>query len=212
MASYENKIYAAGGSVQFTVPNIVVMRMLNTQVTSESLAEPFNLDTYIQVMDFSKPVNSSQNSIDISTDNITTAIRLPSYINDGAIFISDGVMHLLPRGWNLNLKTQKLSVQGSGIQYYVNSAAIAFDTEKQVGWYYGGIVEPNAGSFRYSQDLYRLDRGKGTPTKVYVNSSVGTVLGGELVYLNIGEAGILVLIGGTTDLEDTHMVSMVDLN
>ena len=215
MAPYENKLYAVGGLIQPNASDLYYMAStLNTQSTSESLAESFNLDPYIQVMDFSKPVNSSQNSIDISTDNITTAIRLPTNINDGAIFISDGVMHLLPEGWNLNLKTQKLSRQGSEVQYYVNSAAIAFDTEKQVGWYYGGMVNLNDGSSIYSQDLYRLDRGKGTPTKVDVNSSsVGTVLDGELVYLkNIGEAGILVLIGGTTDFEDTHMVSMVDLN
>ena len=66
----------------------------------------------------------------------------------------------------------------------------------------------------YSQDLYRLDRGKGTPTKVKVNSSsVGDVWGGELVYIkNIGEAGVLVLIGGSTNRENTQMVSMVDLN
>ena len=46
-------------------------------------------------MDFSKPVNPSQNSIDISTDNITTAINLDIYFEDGALFISDGVMHML---------------------------------------------------------------------------------------------------------------------
>ena len=188
--------------------------MLNTQGTSESVAERFNLG-YIHVMDFSKPVNSSQNSIDISTDNITTDILLPAHIRDGALFISDGVMHLLPgeykdtthSTWDLNLKTRKLDVQDSGIQYQTSGAAIAFDTEKQVGWYYGGMVEPNDGVFKYSQDLYRLDRGKGTPIKVDVKSSVGVVSGGELVYLkNIGEAGILVLIGG-----DLQMVSMVDL-
>ena len=194
--------------------------MLNAQNTSESLAESFNLDPFIQVMDFSKPVNSSQNSIDISMDNITTDIRLPVYIDEGVLFISDGVMHLLPGGynytthskntdWNFNLKTQKLEVQDSGIQHQASSAAIAFDTEKQVGWYYGGMVEQNDGVFKYSQDLYRLDRGKGTPTKVDVKSSVGVVSGGELVYLkNIGEAGILVLIGGETVVQ---MVSMVDL-
>ena len=211
VASYENKIYVAGGSIELAASDPdYTASMLNIQGTSERLAEPFNLDAYIQVMDFSKPVNSSQNSIDISTDNITTAIRLPTYIGDGALFISDGVMHLLPGGWDFNLKTQKLSVQGSGIQYHVNSAVIAFDTENQVGWYYGGIVELKARSFGYSQDLYRLDRGKRTPTKVVVNSSsVGTVLDGELVYLkNIGEAGVLVLIGGTTDLQ---MVSMMNL-
>ena len=171
-------------------------------------------------MDFSKPVNSSQYSIDISTDNITTAIRLPVHINDGALFISDGLMHLLPGGyndttnstnmvWNFNLKTQKLDVQYSGIQSQASGAAIAFDIEKQVGWYYGGIEDIYDGDFRYPQDLYRLDRGKGTLTKVDVNSSfVGAVAGGELVYLkNIGEAGI---IGGETDLQ--IMVSMVDLN
>ena len=171
-------------------------------------------------MDFSKPFNSSQNRIDISTDNITTAIRLPisTYIYEGTLFISDGVMHMIlgeyldgkiTKVWNFNLKTQKLDAQDSGFQYQPVGAAIAFDTEKQVGWYYGGMID-YAGAISYSQDLYRLDRGKGTPTKVDVNSSsVGAVLGGELVYLeNIGEAGILVLIGGATGLQ---MVSMVDL-
>ena len=105
-----------------------------------------------------------------------------------------------------------MRIQDSGIKYQATGAAIAFDTEKQVGWYYGGMVELSDGSSIYSQDLYRLDRGKGTPTKVDVNSSsVGAVLGGELVYLkNIGEAGILVLIGGATGSDDTHMVSIVD--
>ena len=187
--------------------------MLNTQGTSESLAEPFNLGSYIFVMDFSKPVNASQNSIDISTDNITTVIRLPTYINDSAIFISDGVMHLLPGGGNFNLKTQKLDVQDSGIKYQASGAAIAFDTEKQVGWYYGGVVVSQNEFFEdYSQDLYRLDRGKGTQTKIEVNSSsVGAVMDGELVYIkNIGEAGVLVLIGGTINREKAQMVSMVD--
>ena len=121
-------------------------------------------------------------------------------------------MHLLPGGRNFNLKTQKLDVQDSGTRYQASSAAIAFDTEKQVGWYYGGVVVSNNVFFEsYSQYLYRLDRGKGTPTKIEVNSSsVGSVVSGELVYLkNIGMAGILVLIGGSTGLQ---MVSMVDLN
>ena len=158
-------------------------------------------------MDFSKPVNPSQNSIDISTDNITTAINLDIYFDDGALFISDGVMHMLTfddtpkRVWNFDLKTHKLDVQDSGVQGLSQVGAIAFDTEKQVGWYY------------YSQDLYRLNRGKGTPTRVEVNSPVGAVWGGELVYLkNIGDAGVLVLIGGARSREKTQMVSMVDLN
>ena len=222
MASYENKIYAAGGFIRRTASEQNFRAStLNTQGTSESLAESFNLDPFIQVMDFSKPVNSSQNSIDISTDSITTAIRLPVDIGHGVLFISDGVMHMLLGEyndttnstymvWNLDLKTQKLDVQYLGIQSEASGAAIAFDTEKQVGWYYGGIVKLNDGGFRYLQDLYRLDRGKGTPTKVDVNSSIGSVIGGELVYLkNIGEAGILVLIGGSTGLQ---MVSMADLN
>ena len=164
-------------------------------------------------MDFSKPVNSTQNSIDISTDSITTDIRLPDHLYTGTVlFISDGVMHMLFGGgynftntvWNFNLKTQKFYVQDSGFEDRAQGAAIAFDTEKQVGWYYGGLVKSNGGG-RYFQDLYRLDRGKGTPTKVDVKSSVEVVSGGELVYLNnIGEAGILVLI-------DLQMVSMVDL-
>ena len=214
MASYENKIYAAGGFIRRTASDLYLgASTLNTQGTSESLAESFNLDPFIQVMDFSKPVSSSQNSIDISTDNITTAIRLPVDIYHGVLFISDGVMHMLlayskNTVWNFNLKTQKSEVQDSGIQYQPYRAAIAFDTEKQVGWYYGGQMESNdVGVPKYSQDLYRLDRGKGTPTKIDVNSSIESVAGGELVYLkNIGEAGILVLIGG-----DLQMVSMVDL-
>ena len=223
MASYENKIYAAGGNIQLAAGDrSYITSMLNAQGTSESLAESFNLDPFIQVMDFSKPVSSSQNSIDISTDNITTDIRLPVYFDEGVLFISDGVMHMLLGGykytapskntiWNFNLKTQKSEVQDSGIQYQPYRAAIAFDTEKQVGWYYGGQMWSNDdGISKYSQDLYRLDRGKGTPTKIEVNSSsAGSVVDGELVYLkNIGEAGILVLIGGSTAFQ---MVSMVDL-
>ena len=215
MASYENKIYAAGGFIQRTTSDQNLRAStLNTQGTSESLAESFNLDPFIQVMDFSKPVSSSQNSIDISMDNITTEIRLPADIDHGVLFISDGVMHMLlgeygytfhskNTVWNFNLKTQKSEVQDSGIPYQPYGAAIAFDTEKQVGWYYGGQMESGDGIPKYSQDLYRLDRGKGTPTKVDVNSSIESVWGGELVYLkNIGEAGILVLIGG-----DLQMVS-----
>ena len=191
----------------------------STHKVLQSLAEPFNLGSYIQVMDFSKPVNSSQNSIDISTDNITTDIRLPDAFYDGALFISDGVMHMRPGTFtntvlNFNLKTQKLDVLYSGIQYQAQSAAIAFDTEKQVGWYYGGVVELPHGDLRFSEDLYRLDRGTGAPAKVDVNSSsIGAALGGELVYLkDIGEAGILVLIGGATGSGNTRMVSMVNLN
>ena len=49
-----------------------------------------------------------------------------------------------------------------------------------------------------SQDLYRLDKGKGTPIIVDTNSSiVGNVTGGELIYIGgAGEAGVLVLMGG----------------
>ena len=218
MASYKNKIYAAGGNIQLAAGDRLYMAsMLNAQGTSESLAEPFDLDPYIFVMDFSKPVNSSQNNIDISTDNITTDIHLPVYIEDGPLFISDGVMHILTyedtpsKVWNFNLKTQESYVQDSGIQDQAQGVSIAFDTEKQVGWYYGGVVDSHDGHLIHSQDLYRLDRGKWTPTKVDVNSSsVGTVVGGELVYIkNIGEAGVLVLIGGATRGE--KMVSM-DLN
>ena len=224
VASYENKIYAALGLIQLAAGSSSNMAsMLNTQGTSESLAEPFKLGPHIYVMDLSKPVNSNQNSIDISTDNITTAIRLPSSFHAGALFISDGVMHMIPGGtfwfsenttnftnvvWNFNLKTQELDVQDLG-QGQAQGVSIAFDAEKQVGWYYGGLVNSHGGYLIYSQDLYRLDRGKGTPTKVHVNSSsVGSVVGGELVYIkNIGEAGILVLIGG-----GLQMVSTVDLN
>ena len=54
-----------------------------------------------------------------------------------------------------------------------------------------------------SQDLYRLDRGKGSPIKVDTNSSiVGNVTGGELIYIGgAGEAGVLVLIGGYLNQE-----------
>ena len=207
MASYENKIYAALGFIQLAASDrLRIASMLNTQSTSENLAELFNLGPYIFVMDFSKPVNSNQNSIDISTDNITTDIRLPGSFYDGALFISDGVIRILTyedtpsKVWNFNLKTQKSDVQDSGIQDQAQGVSIAFDTEKQVGWYYGGVVDSHDGHLIYSQDLYRLDRGKGIPTKVDVNSSsVGSVVGGELVYIkNIGEAGILVLNGGAT--------------
>ena len=111
--------------------------------------------------------------------------------------------------WNFNLKTQKLDVQKS-VKQLGYDAATAFDTENQVGWYYGGTLDTDAGITNL-QDLHRLDRGKGAPTKVKTNpSSPGAVSGGELVcFENIGEAGILVLIGGMTS--ETDIVHVFDI-
>ena len=158
-------------------------------------------------MDFSKPVDSSKDSIDISTDKITTPIRLPDNVprlNPGVLWISDGVMHMLPgedishkggiadedgniismnppnltnRVWNFDLKSQKWDVQVSGVENRVDPA-IVFDTETQVGWYYGGQNDTTG-----FQDLYRLDRGVATPIRVETNSSlVGAVRSGMLTY------------------------------
>ena len=188
------------------------------------MTEPFDLDPYIRVIDFSKPVSSSQNVIDIRTDNITTAIHLPDSIpriSGGALFISDGVMHMLPgwntmqyeanltdRMWNFDLETQKWDIQTPGIQETSKgtSATVAFDTMKQVGWYYGWF-EAHASSAGPERYLYRLDRGKESPTKV--DSSIGGVMEGELVYLeNVGDAGVLVLIGGQSEISMVNQIML----
>lgn len=115
-------------------------------------------------------MDPSKNSIDISTDLITIAKRLPDDVPllVGAILIiSDGVMHMLPgdqvypeivadedgnihnystwydsdlvnRVWHFDLEAQKWRVRDSGIEDPTSGAAVAFDEEKQVGWYYGG--------------------------------------------------------------------------
>ena len=190
-------------------------------------------------MDFSKPVDSSKNIIDISTDNITTTLRVPPDIpilSDGTLFISDGVMHMLPgiiyspngyteavvvpsmginQGLNFNVESKKWDIEISGMERSISRAAIAFDAEKQVGWYYGGRTSLNLYEYGgMSRGLYRLDKGKGAPTRVETDpSSGGDVVEGELVYVKgIGKAGILVLIGGVVDesTSQAQLVSMVD--
>lgn len=122
------------------------------------------------------------------------------------------------RVWDFDLKTQKWSVSDAGNGDQPQDAAVAYDLEKQVGWYYGGYYIPDTYSNENIsevthimspgypppppsislQNLCRLDRGKGAPVKVETDSSiVGNVTAGELVYIGgAGEAGILVLIGG----------------
>ena len=225
--------------------------MCKTRDTSDSLAELFYLDSYVRITDFSKPVDPSKNSIDISTDKITMAIRLPDDVprlERGILFVSDGVMHMLPgahvywqiadiygnilnetayrpklanRVWHCDLKTQQWNVSDSGVDR-ARGAAVAFDVEKQVGWYYGGYDAPdnfkngtdsqtNAEDPPYASELVRslpnlcrLDRGKRAPVKVETDSSmVEDVTDGELVYIGgVGEAGILVLIGGYMEMSD----------
>ena len=101
------------------------------------LADHFYPDPYLRILDFSKPATSTQNSIDIRTDNITTAIHLPygiPLLTDGILTISDGVIHMLPawnypdntdysfnvtltnKVWNFDLKSQKWSEDVLGIQ------------------------------------------------------------------------------------------------
>ena len=133
------------------------------------MAKFFPLDSYLRILDFSKPVDPSQNSIDIRTDHITIAIRLPDDVprlEHGILLISDGVMHMLPgdqadqefiadeagnilnyshinlvnRVWDYNLEARQWSVHDSGIEEPLSGAAVAFDVEKQVGWYYGGFA------------------------------------------------------------------------
>ena len=219
--------------------------ILNMQDILDSLIELWYLDSYLRMVDFSKPVNSSKTTIDISTDRMTTAIRLPDNIPrlaDGTLFISDGVLHMLPGGhsiygtatadgdlreitdsitiqtnltnqvWNYNLGNQKWDMRVSGIENNIQYAAIAFDAEKQVGWYYGGMSLQGS-DWVMSQALYRLDEGRGAPTKVgvYSSSSVWAVAGGELVYIKgVGKAGILVLVGGAADLVSPQLVSIGD--
>lgn len=192
-------------------------------------------------------MDSSKNIIDISTDDITTAIRLPDNIPRlyaGALFASDGVLHMLPgqmsddtiadadgnildagaylnsstyrtdpcnKVWSFNLESQKWDVGVSGIEVCLWDAAVAFDAEKQVGWYYGGwnayVQDPEV--WTAFKDLYRLDKGKGAPARVETDSSSFRVVReGELVYIQgVGEAGILVLLGSD---DENLAVSIVD--
>ena len=215
--------------------------MPNKKGTSKSLAKTCYLDSYLRIVDFSTPGNRNENSIDITTDNITTAIRLPDNIprlTGATLLISDGVMHMLPgthaffniadaegnpldittyrtnltnKAWSLDLNNWEWNVYVSGVEDRPRGAAVAYDDEKQIGWYYGGWDGPDqylngsvyvdfnsSRATRALQDLYRLDRGEGTPIKVKTDSSiVGSVKDGELVYIEgVGKAGILVLIGG----------------
>ena len=226
--------------------------MPNTPGTSNMFDQLFYLDSYLRILDFSRPADSTKNSIDITTDNITRAIRLPDTIPrlEGAVLlISDGVMHMLPgrnihlnitdtdgnilntatygtnlagKVWDFDLTSQKWGVQVSGIGDQAKDVAVAFDAEKQVGWYYGGVdiiyngtsfVDPSLNrSLGAFQDLHRLDKGKVTPVKVEAdNSFIGSVDMAELVYIGgAGEAGILVLIGGNGNTQITQLVSIVD--
>ena len=106
--------------------------------------------------------------------------------------------NLTNRMWTFDLETQTWDIRTSRIQDAVRgtSATVAFDTRKQVGWYYTWFEASSSGSGRY---LYRLDRGKESLAKV--DSSIENVIEGELVYLeNIGDAGVLVLIGGDVEI------------
>ena len=124
-------------------------------------------------MDFSKPVGSGKTSIDISTDNITTAIRLPDNVprlEGAALLISNGVMHMFPgthalfnsddaygnilnittyrtdltdKVWDFDLKSHQWSVHDSGLEDRSQHPAVAYDAKKQVGWYYGGFDTPD---------------------------------------------------------------------
>ena len=173
-------------------------------------------------------MNSSKNSIDITTDSVISGIDLSSdnipALQGATLFISDGVMHLLPGGfgdyrntyqtdlrnkvWNFDLKSLEWSVQVSGIEHQVQFAAVAFDAEEQVGWYYGGYDD----STTVLQDLYRLGRGEMTPIKVETDShSVGGAQHGGLVYIGgVGEAGILVLMGGALGQAPDELVSIMN--
>ena len=124
--------------------------------------------------------------------------------------------------WSFDLNSHEWDVHDSGIEGHAQGTAVAFDAEKQVGWYYGGFDRPDQyyngamyvdfASIRSTetlQDLYHLGKGKGTPIKVETDSSlVGKVENGELVYIGgVGEAGILVLIGGNAGVQSTQLVS-----
>ena len=235
--SYENKIYSVGGNVGFSINdtfNEVTGKysMSNIQVLTQQFAEPLYLDPYLRIVDFSEPLDSSEDSIDISTDRITTTIRLPDNIprlEDGIVWISNGFMYMLPgdyilsdetadeygniitiktpglkdghwnlknKVWNFNLSSQAWGVEVSGLGEEYNNpelSAAAFDAKTQVLWYYGGLA---------SDELYRLDKGVGTPIEVKTNSSLvgqepGVVTRGMLVYIeSAGKGGILVLLGG----------------
>ena len=84
------------------------------------------------------------------------------------------VVDLTNNVWNFDLKSQKWDVQYSEAKIQPMLPAIAFDAEKQVGWYYGGKYSDSDIAI-IPPDLYRLDRGKRTPVKVETNSLTGTV-------------------------------------
>ena len=170
-----------------------------------SLTEPRYADSYLRIVDFSDPGDPSKGSIDIMTDKITTPIRLPLNVpslSGGVLWISDGVMHMLPgtylsnsnyttdefgniipitnrpyltnKVWNFDLKSQKWDVGGSGVEENTVNPAIAFDAKTQVAWYYGGRsrLSNQHDDTIGLHDLYRLDRGKETPIKVATDSSI----------------------------------------
>ena len=127
--------------------------------------------------------------------------------------------NLTNRVWSFDLRSRQWNDYTSGIEVQSVGAAVAFDTERQVGWYYGGFDMPRqfvyedpfkveVGSFSALHDLYKFDRGIGTPGTSLALAA--TVAHGELVYIKgVGKAGILVLIGGNAGTLGSQLVSMV---
>lgn len=115
--------------------------------------------------------------------------------------------------WSFNLGSQKWDVNVSGIEVCLWDPAVAFDAQKQVGWYYGGwnayVQDPAA--WKSYKDLYRLDKGKGAPAQVETDSSFAVVREGELVYIEgVGETGILVLLGSDNEIQAVSRVDQLD--
>ena len=117
--------------------------------------------------------------------------------------------------WNFDLRSQKWGVDSSRIQNRLPGTNVAFDAEKQEGWYYGEFPPDTPRSpFQARQDLFYLGRRTGSPVKVETDSSL--VRGAReavLVYIGgVGEAGILVLIGGVVGYTYQWVSMMEQIN
>ena len=211
--------------------------MSNTQVLNSS-TEPFYLvDSYLRIVDFSEPVDPSKDSIDISTDRITTAIRLPDNVPrlyDGVLWISNRFLYMLPgedfydektadeygnditmttpdlknKVWTFNLDSHAWNVQVSGLEEEYNNPQLP-----AIAFDTKTQVLWYYGGLA-SHELYRVDRGVATPIEVETDSSlVGVVSRGMLVYIeSAGNAGILVLLGGIEGIshDEKQPVSMME--
>ena len=92
----------------------------------------------------------------------------------------------------------------------ISRAALTFDEENEVGWFYGGSVQQekyidmgetveSTGELRMMRNLYRLEANK-LVEKVDTKNTRGYLDQGEMVYIaDAGDNGVLVAIGGNSN-------------